>query len=69
MELYGKHRFAIRKILKDKIGSVIGDADGLVAALNKLHDFGDIFFSEQFPGASAVVARPATAARRCAAGG
>ncbi len=44
---YGK-QLLYTQILKDKIGSVIGDADGLVAALNKLHDFGDIFFSEQF---------------------
>jgi MoxR-like ATPase len=44
---YGK-QLLYTQILKDKIGSVIGDADGLVAALNKLHDFGDIFFSQQF---------------------
>ncbi len=44
---YGK-QLLYTQILKDKIGSVIGEADGLVAALNKLHDFGDIFFSEQF---------------------
>jgi MoxR-like ATPase len=44
---YGK-QLLYTQILKDKIGSVIGEADGLVAALNKLHDFGDVFFSEQF---------------------
>jgi MoxR-like ATPase len=44
---YGK-QLLYTQILKDKIGSVIGDADGLVAALNKLHEFGDIFFSESF---------------------
>jgi MoxR-like ATPase len=44
---YGK-QLLYTQILKDKIGEVIGDADGLVAALNKLHDFGDVFFSEQF---------------------
>ena len=44
---YGK-QLLYTQILKDKIGSVIGDADGLVSALNKLHDFGDIFFSEDF---------------------
>ncbi|HUN41289.1 MAG TPA: MoxR family ATPase [Acetobacteraceae bacterium] len=44
---YGK-QLLYTQILKDKIGSVIGDADGLGAALNKLHDFGDIFFSENF---------------------
>lgn len=44
---YGK-QLLYTQILKDKIGAVIGDADGLVSALNKLHDFGDIFFSETF---------------------
>jgi MoxR-like ATPase len=44
---YGK-QLLYTQVLKDKIGSVIGDADGLVEALNKLHDFGDIFFSESF---------------------
>jgi MoxR-like ATPase len=44
---YGK-QLLYTQILKDKIGSVIGEADGLVSALNKLHDFGDVFFSEQF---------------------
>jgi len=44
---YGK-QLLYTQILKDKIGSVIGEADGLGAALNKLHDFGDIFFSENF---------------------
>jgi len=44
---YGK-QLLYTQILKDKIGSVIGDADGLGTALNKLHDFGDIFFSESF---------------------
>jgi len=44
---YGK-QLLYTQILKDKIGSVIGDADGLGEALNKLHEFGDIFFSEHF---------------------
>lgn len=44
---YGK-QLLYTQILKDKVGSVIGDADSLVTALNKLHDFGDIFFSENF---------------------
>ena len=44
---YGK-QLLYTQILKDKIGSVIGDADGLGQALNKLHEFGDIFFSEHF---------------------
>jgi len=44
---YGK-QLLYTQILKDKINSVIGDADDLKTALNKLHDFGDIFFSHQF---------------------
>jgi len=44
---YGK-QLLYTQILKDKISSVIGEADGLAAALNKLHDFGDIFFSKNF---------------------
>ena len=36
------------QILKDKLGEVIGQTETLPAALNKLHDFGDIFFSKQF---------------------
>jgi MoxR-like ATPase len=44
---YGK-QLLYTQILKDKISSVIGETDGLGAALNKLHDFGDIFFSKHF---------------------
>src|ERR1700734_1271259 len=44
---YGK-QLLYTQILKDKISSVIGDADGLTEALNKLHNFGDIFSSHQF---------------------
>jgi MoxR-like ATPase len=44
---YGK-QLLYTQILKDKINSVIGDNDNLATALNKLHDFGDIFFSHQF---------------------
>jgi MoxR-like ATPase len=36
------------QILKDKLGEVIGQTQTLPAALAKLHDFGDIFFSKQF---------------------
>ena len=36
------------QILKDKLGEVIGQTETLPAALAKLHDFGDIFFSKQF---------------------
>jgi MoxR-like ATPase len=44
---YGK-QLLYTQILKDKIGAVIGEADTLPAALDKLHAFGDIFFSRQF---------------------
>jgi MoxR-like ATPase len=44
---YGK-QLLYTQILKDKISSVIGEADGLAEALNKLHNFGDIFYSHQF---------------------
>ena len=36
------------QILKDKLGEVLGGADTLSAALGKLHDFGDVFFSKEF---------------------
>ena len=36
------------QILKDKLGEVLGHADTLAAALDKLHDFGDVFFSKEF---------------------
>ncbi|WP_420130914.1 AAA family ATPase [Rhodopseudomonas sp.] len=36
------------QILKDKLGEVLGDAQSLSAALDKLHDFGDVFFSKEF---------------------
>jgi MoxR-like ATPase len=44
---YGK-QLLYTQILKDKINSVIGEADDLGRALAKLHAFGDVFFSEQF---------------------
>ena len=36
------------QILKDKLGEVLGGADTLSAALDKLHDFGYVFFSKEF---------------------
>jgi len=36
------------QILKDKLGEVLGHAETLPQALNKLHDFGDVFFSKEF---------------------
>ncbi len=44
---YGK-QLLYTQILKDKINYVIGDHDDLVTALDKLHSFGDIFFSDEF---------------------
>ena len=44
---YGK-QLLYTQILKDKINSVVGEHDDLGAALDKLHNFGDIFFSHQF---------------------
>jgi MoxR-like ATPase len=36
------------QILKDKIGEVLGHAETLPEALEKLHSFGDVFFSKEF---------------------
>ena len=44
---YGK-QLLYTQILKDKINYVVGDHDDLTAALDKLHSFGDIFFSDEF---------------------
>src|ERR1700749_3566695 len=44
---YGK-QLLYTQILKDKIGDVLGGEETLPSALNKLHQFGDIFFSQQF---------------------
>jgi MoxR-like ATPase len=44
---YGK-QLLYTQILKDKINYVIGDHDDLTTALDKLHSFGDIFFSDEF---------------------
>ena len=44
---YGK-QLLYTQILKDKVGSVIGEADTLAVSLDKLHAFGDIFFSRNF---------------------
>ena len=62
---YGK-QLLYTQILKDKIGDVLEGAESLPTALNKLHAFGDIFFSRAIPGAAAAAARLA-AARWCGA--
>src|ERR1700676_1753433 len=38
------------QILKDKLGEVLGGAATLSAALDRLHDFGDVFFSKELVG-------------------
>lgn len=44
---YGK-QLLYTQILKDRLGTVLGEEPGLEAALARLHDFGDLFFSEHF---------------------
>lgn len=44
---YGK-QLLYTQVLKDKIGDVLDDADDLQSAMRRLHDFSDVFFSEQF---------------------
>ena len=44
---YGK-QLLYTQILREKIGEVMGDTDSLAAALDKLHGFGDLFFSPEF---------------------
>ena len=36
------------QILKDKLGEVLGGAETLAGALDRLHDFGDVLFSKEF---------------------
>ncbi|MGH7156488.1 MAG: AAA family ATPase, partial [Acetobacteraceae bacterium] len=36
------------QILRDKIGDVLGETEGLSAAIDRLHGFGDLFFSPEF---------------------
>jgi MoxR-like ATPase len=44
---YGK-QLLYTQILRDKVGTLIGDADSLGTALERLHAFGDVFFSKDF---------------------
>ena len=44
---YGK-QLLYTQILRDKVGAFIGDAEDLPEALEKLHAFGDVFFSKNF---------------------
>ena len=44
---YGK-QLLYTQILKDKMGDTLSDSKGLDEAMQRLHGFGDLFFSEQF---------------------
>lgn len=44
---YGK-QLLYTQILREKVGTLIDDKDDLKAALEKLHTFGDVFFSKNF---------------------
>ena len=44
---YGK-QLLYTQILREKIGEVLGDVSSLNAALERLHGFGDLFFSPEF---------------------
>src|SRR6186997_1222497 len=44
---YGK-QLLYTQILRDKVGTLIGDAHDLGTALDRLHSFGDVFFSKSF---------------------
>jgi MoxR-like ATPase len=44
---YGK-QLLYTQILRDKVGSLIGEEEDLRSAIEKLHSFGDVFFSKRF---------------------
>ena len=44
---YGK-QLLYTQILKEKLGDLLADTDGLQEALARLHGFNDVFFSEDF---------------------
>ena len=44
---YGK-QLLYTQVLKETLGEILEGAKGLSDSVSKLHDFGDIFFSEQF---------------------
>lgn len=44
---YGK-QLLYTQILKDKVGSVLGDTDDLRDAMTRLHGFSDLFFAPEF---------------------
>lgn len=44
---YGK-QLLYTQVLKETLGEIMGGARGLTQSIEKLHEFGDIFFSEEF---------------------
>ncbi|AUM13948.1 AAA family ATPase [Ketobacter alkanivorans] len=44
---YGK-QLLYTQVLKDKLGDLLKGAHGLAESIDRLHEFGDIFYSEQF---------------------
>jgi len=44
---YGK-QLLYTQVLKDKLGDLLNGAHGLAESIDRLHEFGDIFYSEQF---------------------
>jgi len=44
---YGK-QLLYTQILRDKVSALIGETDSLAHALDRLHSFGDVFFSKNF---------------------
>ena len=44
---YGK-QLLYTQVLKETLGEILDGAQGLTQSVDKLHEFGDIFFSEQF---------------------
>jgi MoxR-like ATPase len=44
---YGK-QLLYTQILRDKVSALIGETDSLSSALERLHGFGDVFFSKSF---------------------
>jgi MoxR-like ATPase len=44
---YGK-QLLYTQVLKDKLGDLLQGAHGLSESIDRLHEFGDIFYSEQF---------------------
>ncbi|MVF13272.1 MoxR family ATPase [Ketobacter sp. MCCC 1A13808] len=44
---YGK-QLLYTQVLKEKLGDLLKGAHGLAESIDRLHDFGDLFYSEQF---------------------